>query len=225
MDCKECHSQLNAFLDQELDGEAAKFLSEHLDECKPCFSRSELESAFKKTLSARRDGHPLPDGLRERLREALDREDHARRPSGSPIPGSTTPGGFFSSAVFWAATGAALLGLGLLAPRVLSSTPEPSRAVANPAQVHGRLTCLRCQVSRLAPAPGLEELASLEAGAPSLDHGLLHVMDDDGRLWELVADGPEAVLLADHSHAGHEATVFGTVLPEMHAIKVARVRF
>ena len=222
MDCKECQSQLNAFLDQELDGEAGKFLSAHLEECKPCYSRSQLECAFKKTLSARR-GHPVPDGLQERLRAALDGEDRARKSAGPPR-GSPTAGGAASFALFWAAAGAALLGLSLLAPKVLSSTPAPSHAVANPAQIHGRLTCLRCEVSRRAPAPGLEELAVVTAGAPTLDHGLLHVVDDDARLWELVADGPEAVLLADHSRAGHEATIFGTLLPELHAIKVARVR-
>lgn len=122
-----------------------------------------------------------------------------------------------------AVTASSLIALGALAPALLSSEPAaPVGAVTSPAQRSGTLTCSDCEAARRRRLPGLESaLPRPDKAAP---HGRLHLRDDSGEYWELLPQGDDSASLADHALAGRRATVFGILEPDLHAIRVARLR-
>jgi hypothetical protein len=157
----------------------------------------------------------VPDGLADRLRSALDKEDASRR---SRPPHGTLPPA--PRLIAWAAAGAVLFGLGFLSPRVLSArASEPD--IANPAQIHGRLTCIGCEIERAEQRPGALMAAS-GAGRHVGPHDARHLRTADGRLWELVADG-EAATALPADRAGSDVMVFGAAYPDVNAIRVSRI--
>ena len=127
---------------------------------------------------------------------------------------------------------AALVVAGLFIPWSRPATEEFRRAwpeFANPAQVRGRLACLDCELTRLQEADRFAgtALAGMEpdrANAPRVHSTRLHLVDRQGRFWELHPEGPGAAPLS-HDDAGRQVTVFGTVLPDLHVIRVSRINF
>ena len=73
IDCTEAIGYLYAYLDGELtDKVALAQFEEHLDHCKSCFSRAQLEGAINKKL-ANLNQEEAPDSLQDRLRNIMDK--------------------------------------------------------------------------------------------------------------------------------------------------------
>ena len=154
--------------------------------------------------------------LRERVMAALDHEDAAAT--------AKIRSAAWRRGVVLAVTASSLIALGALAPALLSSEPAApvGTAVTSPAQRSGTLTCSDCEAARRRRLPGLESaLPRADKAAP---HGRLHLRDDSGEYWELLPQGDEGASVADHALAGRRATVFGILEPDLHAIRVARLR-
>ena len=72
IDCLEAIGQLYAYLDGEL-GKVEKFqVEQHLEHCKSCYSRAQLEGAINQRLSNFRKDE-APDTLQERLKSIMDK--------------------------------------------------------------------------------------------------------------------------------------------------------
>ena len=72
IDCLEAIGHLYAYLDGEL-GRVEKFqVEQHLEHCKSCYSRAQLEGAINQRLS---DFHKdeAPDTLQDRLKNIIDK--------------------------------------------------------------------------------------------------------------------------------------------------------
>lgn len=73
IDCVEAIGYLYAYLDGELgDKDSQKKFEHHLEHCKSCYSRAELEKAINKRLSTMKQG-TAPESLQKRLRDLLDK--------------------------------------------------------------------------------------------------------------------------------------------------------
>ncbi len=68
--CKQFLDELNDFLDESVQGEVRKELEDHLNECPNCWV---VCDTTKKTIQIYRgvDPYPMPQGVHERLVEAL----------------------------------------------------------------------------------------------------------------------------------------------------------
>lgn len=72
IDCLEAIELLYAYLDSELnEGDLAKF-EHHLEHCKSCYSRSELETTLIKRIKTSVKDE-APDSLQHRLRDLIDK--------------------------------------------------------------------------------------------------------------------------------------------------------
>jgi len=73
IDCIEAIDNLYAYLDGELDDpETIRKFESHLDHCRSCYTRRELESKLSERLrTAART--KVPAGLRDRLRDLIDK--------------------------------------------------------------------------------------------------------------------------------------------------------
>ena len=72
IDCLEAIGHLYAYLDGEL-GRVEKFqVEQHLDHCKSCYSRAQLEGAINQRLT---DFHKdkAPDSLEDRLKNIIEK--------------------------------------------------------------------------------------------------------------------------------------------------------
>jgi anti-sigma factor (TIGR02949 family) len=71
IDCLEALEQLYAYLDGELDDEVerAKF-ENHVQHCRSCFSRRELEKELNRKLKRSADGE-VPESLQNRLKDLI----------------------------------------------------------------------------------------------------------------------------------------------------------
>ena len=73
IDCLEAIGQLYAYLDGELDGsDEKKQVEQHLDHCKSCYSRAQLEGAINQRLSNFHKDK-APDSLEDRLKNIIDK--------------------------------------------------------------------------------------------------------------------------------------------------------
>ena len=73
IDCLEAIGQLYAYLDGELEGSVEKTqVEQHLEHCKSCYSRAQLEGAINQRLSS---FHKIdaPDALQNRLKNIIDK--------------------------------------------------------------------------------------------------------------------------------------------------------
>ena len=72
MTCEEVLKHLLAFLDREIDGQAAVEIEHHLETCRGCFSRAEFERKLKAQL---RDAgvSSAPESLRARIKQIVDK--------------------------------------------------------------------------------------------------------------------------------------------------------
>jgi anti-sigma factor (TIGR02949 family) len=71
-DCLEAFDHLYAYLNGELkDPDAVAMIEQHLDHCRSCFSRAQVE----REINARLQSAPkseVPDSLQERLKKLID---------------------------------------------------------------------------------------------------------------------------------------------------------
>lgn len=235
--CSECRERLHAFLDGELAAEAAEAVQRHLEACSDCFERSQLEEAFRHAVRAAQPPAAVPAELEARIRESLDREDARRLEASLPRSGARPPGRAEGprrrldwrgwSARLLAAAAAVLVAAATLSalnpPRVAT---EQELAALHPAFLRGELVCLDCLMARTErPDSGLDRHLP-RTRLPSLDpaaHHRLHLRDEQGRTWELMADAETAVALEFHDNAGRGATVVGTAWPELGVVTIARL--
>lgn len=64
--CEEAVAKLLEFLDGELDAPAEREMERHLETCRGCFSRAELERRLKKMLADTGEAR-APESLRQRV--------------------------------------------------------------------------------------------------------------------------------------------------------------
>jgi mycothiol system anti-sigma-R factor len=72
MTCEEVLKHLVAYLDREIDSEAAVEIEHHLESCRGCLSRAEFERQLKAQLRAA-GASSAPARLRARLMEIVDK--------------------------------------------------------------------------------------------------------------------------------------------------------
>jgi mycothiol system anti-sigma-R factor len=72
-DCDEAVHRLYHFLDGELDDGKRADIKRHLDECLPCLEAFDFEAELR-TVIAQKCRDQVPDGLRQRIAEAIHHE-------------------------------------------------------------------------------------------------------------------------------------------------------
>ncbi|HEU0199455.1 MAG TPA: mycothiol system anti-sigma-R factor [Burkholderiaceae bacterium] len=70
--CEEVIQQLMAYLDHEIDAEAAANIEHHLEACRGCFSRAEFERHLREHVHAA-GSQTAPDSLRARIKQIVDK--------------------------------------------------------------------------------------------------------------------------------------------------------
>ena len=73
VDCEETIERLYWFLDGELTEERRHAIRAHLDDCGPCLRVMGFEAELRRLLADRCRDH-VPDGLRERIADAIHLE-------------------------------------------------------------------------------------------------------------------------------------------------------
>ena len=73
LSCEQAVRQFYAYLDRALEGEDVKDLEAHLDACLDCCDRLEFSRKLDAIVKSRLGEAPLPDGIEERIRRALDK--------------------------------------------------------------------------------------------------------------------------------------------------------
>lgn len=73
IDCLEAIDNLYAYLDGELDDpDTIRKFENHLDHCRSCYTRHELESRLSERLRTAAKAK-VPEALRDRLRDLIDK--------------------------------------------------------------------------------------------------------------------------------------------------------
>lgn len=73
IDCLEAIGHLYAYLDGEMEDDAQRDqVKQHLDHCKSCYSRSQMEMAINNRLESM-DASDGPETLQEKLRNVIDK--------------------------------------------------------------------------------------------------------------------------------------------------------
>jgi mycothiol system anti-sigma-R factor len=81
VDCNETIERLYIYLDGELTDERRIEIKRHLDECPPCLDAFDFEVELRQVIADRcRDR--VPEGLRQRIHEALIEAERQRHPAG-----------------------------------------------------------------------------------------------------------------------------------------------
>jgi len=70
--CLQAIEQLYAYLDGELNPIEKSHFEHHMQHCRSCFSRKELETKLTRQLQASADGEP-PESLQKRLQNLIDK--------------------------------------------------------------------------------------------------------------------------------------------------------
>jgi mycothiol system anti-sigma-R factor len=70
--CEDVLKHLVAYLDREIDAEAAAEIEHHLQECRGCFSRAEFERKLKAQVRAS-GAAAAPARLRARIKEIVEK--------------------------------------------------------------------------------------------------------------------------------------------------------
>ena len=73
-DCNDSLRELQRFLDGDLDDVECGVVLAHLDECIECYHAYDFQAELRQVVAAKCGGDPLPDGLLDRLAEALAAE-------------------------------------------------------------------------------------------------------------------------------------------------------
>jgi anti-sigma factor (TIGR02949 family) len=69
--CDEAVRQFFAYLDRALTGESFESLEQHLEACLDCCDRLRFSRSLDAFVKARLGRAPLPDGIEERIRRAI----------------------------------------------------------------------------------------------------------------------------------------------------------
>lgn len=73
IDCLEAIGHLYAYLDGELnDKEQRAQFEQHLDHCRSCYSRAQMEKALNQRLESMEKSNP-PETLQNKLRDLIDK--------------------------------------------------------------------------------------------------------------------------------------------------------
>ena len=72
-DCRETVHRIYHFLDGELTEEVRVEITRHLDECAPCMEAFDFEAELRAVI-AQRCRDEVPDGLRDRIAQAIQHE-------------------------------------------------------------------------------------------------------------------------------------------------------
>lgn len=75
-DCDDALTRLYEYLDGELTPDRRNGIRNHLDDCAPCMEAHDFEEALR-TMLADRCRDTVPDGLRDRIADAIDAEAEA----------------------------------------------------------------------------------------------------------------------------------------------------
>jgi len=70
--CLQAIEQLYAYLDGELSQVEKNHFEHHMQHCRSCFSRKELEMKLTRQLKESADGEP-PESLQKRLQDLIDK--------------------------------------------------------------------------------------------------------------------------------------------------------
>jgi anti-sigma factor (TIGR02949 family) len=70
--CEQVIEHLMAYLDREIDADAAAAIEHHLESCRGCFSRAEFELHLKEHLRSA-GSRKASRGLRARLKQIVDK--------------------------------------------------------------------------------------------------------------------------------------------------------
>ncbi len=73
LNCAEAVRQFFAYLDRALSGESLEALEAHLQTCLDCCDRLDFSRSLDDFVKARLGEAPLPEGIEERIRRAIDR--------------------------------------------------------------------------------------------------------------------------------------------------------
>jgi len=71
--CDDALHELYGYLDGELTTERRAKIQHHLDECPPCYEAFDFEAELRIVI-ARKCTETVPDALKQRIAEALDKE-------------------------------------------------------------------------------------------------------------------------------------------------------
>ena len=74
LNCREALELLQDYLHREATPELARQIERHLEHCAPCLRHARFEENFQALLGATAAEIRCPDALRERIRDALERE-------------------------------------------------------------------------------------------------------------------------------------------------------
>lgn len=69
--CEEVLEHLVAYLDREIDADAAAAIEQHLQDCRACFSRAEFERKFKAKVHAA-GAAAVPARLQARIKRIVE---------------------------------------------------------------------------------------------------------------------------------------------------------
>jgi anti-sigma factor (TIGR02949 family) len=72
LNCEEVLEHLMAYLDHEIDSDAAARIEHHLEACRGCFSRAEFERHLKEHVHAV-GSQTAPESLRARIKQICDK--------------------------------------------------------------------------------------------------------------------------------------------------------
>jgi mycothiol system anti-sigma-R factor len=73
IDCSDAVHTMYHFLDGEITPERREHIQEHLEQCLPCFEAFDFEAELRQ-LIAHKCREQAPDGLRDRIAEAIRHE-------------------------------------------------------------------------------------------------------------------------------------------------------
>lgn len=79
LDCESVMRQLWDYLDRQLTPETIAAIDGHLAKCQRCRPQADFRRAFERAVSAAREDAGDTGALRDRIRRALQDEEHAGR--------------------------------------------------------------------------------------------------------------------------------------------------
>jgi anti-sigma factor (TIGR02949 family) len=82
LSCEEAVRQFYAYLDRALEGDSLEALEGHLGECLDCCEKLEFSRKLDAMVKARLEDEPLPEGVEDRIRRALEAAAGKRQGSG-----------------------------------------------------------------------------------------------------------------------------------------------
>lgn len=77
VECSEALARINEFLDGELDAGAAEGVEEHFRVCARCYPHLKMEKGFRARVRAALTNPEVPEDLRSRVLDLLEREGDA----------------------------------------------------------------------------------------------------------------------------------------------------